>query len=68
MNEKEAEFLHRLKDLLVEYNASIHWNFSDCSDLHGVTGAGIGISINRKEILEVQGMQMGAYEIKQELE
>lgn len=68
MNEKEAEFLHRLKDLLTEYNASIYWCFSECSDMHGVTGAGIGISINRKEIIELQGMQMSAYEIKQELD
>ena len=68
MNEKEVEFLHKLKGLLLEYNASIHWNFSECSDLHGVTGAGIGISINRKEILELQGMHIGAYEIGQELE
>ena len=33
---REEEFLKRLKELLSEFNASIVWNCSDSSDLHGI--------------------------------
>lgn len=35
---KMADFTTELKALLIKYNASIDFDCSDCSDLHGVYG------------------------------
>lgn len=66
--DERIEFLRKLQHLLAEYNASIYWSFSDCSDMHGVSGEGVGINIGSEQALEVQGMRLNAYAIKQELE
>ena len=66
--DNRIEFLCKLQRLLSEYNASIYWRFNDCSDMHGVSGEGVGISIGNDEALKVQGMHLNAYAIKQEIE
>ena len=66
--DNRIEFLCKLRHLLSEYNANIYWSFNDCSDMHGVSGEGVGISIGNDEALKVPGMYLNAYSIKQELD
>lgn len=49
-NKSREEFLSRLSKLLKEYNASIGFDCDSPSDLHGVTGEGVILSINDKVI------------------
>ena len=37
MPKRKEDFLVKLKALLTEYNVEIHWDYSDCSDMHGVS-------------------------------
>jgi len=50
---KNQEFLSKLKALLKEYNASIDWNCSPCSDMHGINGEYMSVTIDAKEIHRV---------------
>lgn len=37
----EQQFRAELKDLLKKYDVTINWDYSDCSDTHGMYGEGI---------------------------
>lgn len=49
---KAKEFADKLQALLQEYNASIDWTCSDCSDLHGVYDEKMVISFGNKWAIE----------------
>lgn len=44
------EFRSKLEELLKEYNASIDFTCSPCSDTHGIHDDAISISLNNVEI------------------
>lgn len=67
MKQNHLEFLRKLHALLSEYDAHIYWNFDSCSDMHGVTGEGIGIGLAREEIISIDGMHLSAYDLKHEI-
>ena len=49
------EFIFKLRSLLEEYNASIGFSCSDCSDTHGLSDERIRIDIDDISVVEVRG-------------
>jgi len=46
MSTKTEDFKVELRELLQKYNASIDVDFAACSDLHGVQGEGMILSVH----------------------
>ena len=63
MVDTDKEFLAKLKDLLQEYNASIDWTCSDCSDLHGVYDDHLEITIGDKTIFKAENSYISSREL-----
>lgn len=49
MNEKQKEFVQKLNNLLKEYNASIGFTCSSCSDTYGINGESVAVTFEDKE-------------------
>lgn len=63
---QKNEFLIKLKDLLKEYDVSIGFNCSDCSDTHGIYDAHMIIYQNKspwKTIFKTGGWELSSEDI-----
>lgn len=63
MTNTNQEFLAKLKALLKEYDASIDWTCSDCSDLHGVYDDHLEITIGNKIIFKAENSYISSREL-----
>jgi hypothetical protein len=59
-----TQCLAELKAVLAKYSASITWECSDSSDLHGVNGETMTIWIGRENVLAVDGACLSAADIE----
>ena len=53
--DKKKEFISKLKALLKEYNASIGFTCSDCSDTYCIYDEAISFEIGGHRVLDVRG-------------
>lgn len=63
MTNISQEFLGKLKALLQEYDASIDWTCSECSDLHGVYDDHLEITIGNKTIFKAENSYISGREL-----
>lgn len=64
MDNKTKEFLTKLSSLMAEYDVSIGFNCSPCSDTYGIYGASMGVSVQDKDTTVSDSWQMDCRDIK----
>lgn len=60
MSDKNKEFLNKLHKLLKEYNASIGFTCSDCSDTYGLCGDHMEVVIDKETVFTEQSWRIDA--------
>ena len=64
--DRNSEFLDKLEKLLEEYDASIGWSCSACSDTHGIYDEVMYIESGNTTVLEIPGGCVDHLRIKEE--
>ncbi len=62
---RKAAFIAELHTLLEKYNASIDWTCDSGSDMHGVSGEKMLLTMDKKTVLEVHDSYITARNIKE---